>query len=277
MSGNSFNSGYIGVNRFDSSVVKGGILGGRRHFLKRLDGTLEFVPSGGVVEDELLFYLDFGNVITYPGTGIYVTDIVTGTNQGVLRNNPTFVSGTPSYMELDGTDDYIAFDVGDITSNTITVETWFNYTFEYVSNAPILLCFNSYDVWTRDGALGFNTFNSDIYGLNPERVTALGIHQTWTHYTFIMKDNVPYTNNKIYINAVDQNDYLTQVNSSERGDNRNFNNGLMSIGGISTTANLTANTSYAPQLQIGEFRVYNKELSSDDILSNYNASSAKYL
>ena len=61
--------------------------------------------------------------------------------------------------------------------------------------------FNLYDVWTQNGAMGFNTASSDQYGISSTQVTNLGLLNQWKHYVFEMRSDVSYTNNKIYINS----------------------------------------------------------------------------
>jgi hypothetical protein len=77
-----------------------------------------------------------------------------------------------------------------------------------------------------------------------------------------------FTNNKIYINS--QNQSLSQVAGSEGSSNRNFNNGN---GRISSWLN---NDNYYIPMDLGQFRVYNRALTSQEIVQNYNATKKRY-
>jgi hypothetical protein len=83
-----------------------------------------------------------------------------------------------------------------------------------------------------------------------------------------MRSDVAYTNNKIYING--QNQSLSQVLSTENASNRNFNSGN---GRISSW--LADNNYYIP-MDLAQFRVYNRSLSAQEVLQNYNASKKRY-
>jgi hypothetical protein len=99
-------------------------------------------------------------------------------------------------------------------------------------------------------------------------VTNLGLLNQWKHYVFEMRSDVPYTNNKIYINS--QNQSLSQLLGSEGSSNRNFNSGN---GRISSW--LADNNYYIP-MDLAQFRVYNRALTSQEIVQNYNATKKRY-
>jgi hypothetical protein len=277
MSGNNFNSGYIGYDRITSTLASNeGIIGGRKHYLKRLSSKYEFVPAGNLITDELLFHLDAGDSNSYPGTGASWFNIAPGRSDfAYLRNEPTYfplAANSPAKFEFDGSNDYAAFDVGDITSNTVTVELWANIT----TFSKMIFGFYNYDIWCTGGAMGFNTAASDQYGISSARVQTLGLANSWHHYVFVMHDNISYVNNKIYIDSIDQALYLNQIRGSESTGQRTFNNGLMALSAWQTSTNFTANTNFAQNQSFGEFRFYNKELSSIEISQNYNATYQKY-
>jgi hypothetical protein len=128
--------------------------------------------------------------------------------------------------------------------------------------------FNLYDVLANSGRLGFNTAASDIYGLTSTQVTNLGLQNQWKHYIFEMRSDVSYSNNKIYING--QNQSLSQVTGTENTGNRNFNSGN---GRISSWLN---DNNYNIPMDLGQFRIYNRALSAQEILQNYNATKGRY-
>ncbi len=128
--------------------------------------------------------------------------------------------------------------------------------------------FNLYDVWANGGRLGFNTAASDIYGLTSTQVTNLGLLNQWKHYIFEMRSDLSYSNNKIYINA--QNQSLSQVAGTENTGNRTFNSGNGRI------SSWLINDNFFISMDLAQFRVYNRALSAQEVLQNYNASKKRY-
>ena len=62
---------------------------------------------------------------------------------------------------------------------------------------PMYFGFNVYDALINNGSVGFNTANSDQYGISSTKVNYLGIQGTWKHLVFVMYAGSK-TNNKIY-------------------------------------------------------------------------------
>jgi hypothetical protein len=118
----------------------------------------------------------------------------------------------------------------------------------------------NYDVWCGGSNLGYNTGNGDVYGISSAQVSTLGLVNRWKHYVFEMNDNVSYTNNKIYINGVQQT--LSQQQGTENAGGRSFNSGNGRI------ALWLASGGYEMPMTLASFRVYNKPLSSTEINQN---------
>ena len=212
----------------------------------------------------LVLSLDAGNTNSYPGSGSTWTDLSSYRNTVTLTNGPTFNSANGGNIVFDGVDDYADVIISNLTT-TVTLEFWAKYT-SVTSN--MIFGFNLYDIYANSGAIGFNTFNGDIYGLTSVQVTSLGIVGNWKHVVFVMRSDVSYTNNKIYINGVNQS--LSQVSSSEIAANRNFNSGNGRISG------LRGDSGYKFPGSIGSFRSYNKELTDVEVLQNYNATKGRF-
>ena len=132
----------------------------------------------------------------------------------------------------------------------------------------MLFGFLLYDVWTANGAMGFNTASSDQYGISSTQVTNLGLLNQWKHYVFEMRSDVAYTNNKIYVNG--QNQSLSQVAAAENAGNRNFNSGNGRIGSWRSSNNFYMSMDHS------QFRVYNRALTPQEVLQNFNATKKRY-
>jgi hypothetical protein len=216
-----------------------------------------------IVTDGLSLYADAVNTRSYAGSGTSVNGLVSGIGL-TLVNGVGFGTTSTKYFILDGTNDNITFSTPN-PGTILSIELWAKIK---LFNGGMIFGFNLYDVWTADGRIGFNTAQGDQYGISSTQVTNLGLLNQWKHYVFEMRSDVPYTNNKIYINS--QNQSLSQLLGSEGSSNRNFNSGN---GRISSW--LADNNYYIP-MDLGQFRVYNRALTSQEIVQNYNATKKRY-
>jgi len=212
--------------------------------------------------DRLAISFDVGNARSYSGSGITVNGLVSGIGF-TLVNGVGFGTTATRYFIFDGVDDNIPFNIPNV-GTTISIEMWARIK-SFSNGMPF--GFNLYDVWANGGRFGFNTAVSDIYGLTSTQVTNLGLLNQWKHYVFEMRSDVAYTNNKIYINAVNQS--LSQVAGSESSGNRNFNSGNGRI-------NSWLASSFFLEMDLAQFQVYNRALSAAEILQNYNATKGRY-
>jgi len=216
-----------------------------------------------IVTDGLSLYTDAVNTRSYVGSGTSVNGLVSGIGLTLVNGVGFGTTGT-NYFILDGTNDNITFSTPN-PGTILSIELWAKIK---LFNGGMIFGFNLYDVWTADGAMGFNTAQGDQYGISSTQVTNLGLLNQWKHYVFEMRSDVPYTNNKIYINS--QNQSLSQLLGSEDSSNRNFNSGN---GRISSWLN---DNNYNIPMDLAQFRVYNRALTSQEIVQNYNATKKRY-
>jgi hypothetical protein len=193
----------------------------------------------------------------YYGNTIW-RDISANNNPAVLTNGPGFNSENSGSIVFDGTDDYSDITIPNLTT-TVTLEFWAKFN-NFTSN--MIFGFLAYDIYAYSGAIGFNTNNADVYGLTSTQVTNLGLTNNWKHYVFVMRSDVAYTNNKIYVNGTSQS--LSQVLATELAGNRNFNSGAGRLSGWRN------DNGYRFPGSVSSFKAYNRELSATEILQNYN-------
>ena len=217
-----------------------------------------------VVTSDLSLYFDSANTRSYIGSGTTVNGLISGIGF-TLTNGVGFGATNNGYFILDGTNDYIDFSVPNV-GTTLSIEMWVRAK-SFVSNG-MFLGFNIYDVWTGNGGLGYNTGASDVYGLTSTQVANLGLLNQWKHYVFEMRSDVAYTNNKIYVNG--QNQSLSQVAAAENAGNRNFNSGNGRIGSWRSSNNFYMSMDHS------QFRVYNRALTPQEVLQNFNATKKRY-
>jgi hypothetical protein len=253
------NSGYS--SNTDQRRTTAGTIPMLKHNMERNLGEFFF----GIITAGLVLNLDAGNAASYPGTGTLWTDLSPSGNNGTLTSGPTYSSVNGGSIVFDGTNDYADFFAPNLGTTT-TVEMWVKLGAGY--SGKMVFGWGIYDVWCGSDHLGYNTGNGDIYGISSSTISSLGLVDNWKHYVFEMRSDVSYTNNKIYING--QNQSLSQDFGSEEPVNRNFNNGN---GRISSWLNDDLN--HIP-MDLAQFRIYNRALTAQEILQNYNATKGRY-
>lgn len=160
----------------------------------------------------------------------------------------------------------------DFTCNNLstiaTVEMWARIK---SNSAKMMFGWAGYDLYVNGGSgLGYNTANSDIYGISLATVTSLNLLNNWHHYVFEMTTTSSYTNNKIYIDGVLQT--LSQQAGFENPANLSFNNGN---GRIAMWKN--SSTTYMMPMDCNIFKVYNRALTQEEITKNYNAHKGRFV
>lgn len=113
-----------------------------------------------------------------------------------------------------------------------------------------------YDLWFRGGTFGFNTDNSDVYGINSSTLS-----NGWHHVVAVFT-NGGVTSNKLYI------DNVSQTISSQIGSQINANaivQSTLQVGGYTKT------TLWRFKSQIDEVKIYNGEVTQTQVSLDYNA------
>ena len=215
-----------------------------------------------IVEDGLVLYLDAANKKSYSGTGTDWYDLSGNGNTGILTNGPTFDSANAGSIVFDKVDDRIDCTVSQVnttSTNFNTVSMWMFWTGQ--SNG-FPMEFTTYRLWfPQTTQFGFNTGASDCYGFNP-----IDLANKWT-YLVALFYNGSYTNNsKMYINGIEQS--LQQLRGTARSGNATSQ---VTIGGY------RSGNQYPFPGKISNFQIYNRALTPQEILQNYNATKGRYL
>ena len=228
----------------------------------------DVTPIAVASVDGLILYYDAENPASYSG-GNTVFDISGNANDGTISLGyaPATVPalGSNKIIRFPATQNTkIDFDANELTATTITVEMW---TIAYSFASGMFFGFQIHDVWTQGGTLGYNTGQGDVYGLSAARVNALNVAGRWAHYVFVMNVG-DYRRNKIYVNGVSES--LSQQYTQQLGSNANFNSGVGRIGGWRNDNN------YQQVMDLGVFKIYNRELTQAEITTNYNEKRSQY-
>ena len=234
-----------------------------------------FYRGPHIITDGLVLALDAGNTKSYPGSGTTWTDKSGFENNGTLINGPTFNSSNLGSIVFDGVDDYV--NCGNRTSLNFERNNSFSFSFWIypISTANSGGIASKYDISNKGWTVG--TFNGHI---------SLVLRNTLTTNDIV----VATANNTVLIN----NWYFVTVtyngNSNATGVSF-YINGIKTLNDVITRNALTADISNTANFEIGGrtlvnqvyytgrisiFSTYNRELTSQEIQQNYNATKSRY-
>ncbi|QEK52308.1 LamG domain-containing protein [Pedobacter aquae] len=222
------------------------------------------INTSNLVTNSLIVNLDAGNTSSYPGNGITWTDLSGNGNHGTLFNGVAFNSSNGGSLVFDGVNDY-----ADITSNSFgsaTILTIEGFVKWVSGSGGMFFGFTTYDVWTESGTLGYNTGGGNVVGISAAIVSNLNLVGNWHHYTFVMKSSGLLSTNKIYIDGVDVG-VLTPVVRTD-ANIPGFNNNLRLCS--------WNNGGFLGNMQYGNLRIYNRELTASEIQQNYNVLKSRF-
>ena len=225
-----------------------------------------FSPEENIVKDGLVLHIDAGNNLSYPGIGTTASNIAGVGVTGILTNGVGFGVSSGGSFIFDGTNDYI--NCGNDSSlsalggtTNITASAWVYYT-AYGGGG------NTYSVitvkgppwtWLLENPSNYFTFRITAGGADVNVVDAsTHLLNTW-YYVVGTYDGSAM---RIYVNGV------LKTARSQAG----------TLGTNSETAKIGTyqGTNYNLTGRIANVSIYNKTLSSTEILQNYNALKGRY-
>lgn len=208
----------------------------------------------GIVTDGLVLCLDAANRKSYPGTGTGWNDLSTIGNNGTFLNGVTFQNQNNGNIVFDGTDDYVSTSLTMGTAftwnawfKTDVVSSGFRNILSVASPNYMLVLLNcctpNLGFWNNDSTSGDN-LNTDTISIN-----------TWYNITYVREGNSTTNGYKAYLNGIFKGGSNSGVWSSTDP---------LTIGGRTDVAQfLDGNIAYVA--------IYNKVLSAEQILQNFNA------
>ena len=230
--------------------------------------------SPSIVIDGLVYCVDPANVRSYPGTGTTLTDLK-GSNNGTLTNGPTFSSDNRGVFTLDGTDDYIA--VADSSENFTFANGNFSVGGWAATNSDNVTAYVLNKGVNADGGGWILTLTNSLV--------------QWFRYYF---DGSSVNQNVSYSHSLTGWTYIlaTCDTSGAAGDMKIYVNGsLATTGSFSEIKTSVSNTNAleSGRLNIygglsivygggerGTAHIYNKVLTADEVMQNYEATVGRY-
>lgn len=261
--------GNLYVGRFyNRSLSETEVLQNYQSILPRLIGE-------NIVTNGLVSYFDAGYYTSYPTTGTTWYDVGGYGNNGTLTNGATYSSNNAGYLEFDGVDDYIS-NIG-LTSNYSFIQNTSVFTIDAWVK-PSLLGTAMYFMGNNDGTTGSKGFyigklaNDRLWivttrGVSGQLVLSLQVvnyftDTNWVHIT-VTSDG---TTAQAYKNGVQFGSPSNPITTLSTGDSTR----VLNIGRINTFTQQYWNGN------ISIVRIYNRCLSSTEVLQNFNAQKSRY-
>lgn len=234
---------------------------------------MAFNYSPKVVTNGLVLYLDAANTKSYASGSTTWSDISRSGVNGTLTNGPTFSSTNGGSIVFDGTNDNVVLgDVFNIGTNSVTLSAWVKLN-------------------TGSGTMGIAGKASQRsyvgrYAIFVETSNINALFQPVSNYT-IATSVTPYVDGRFHnicltINRtgfmtlyIDSTSVGTPVDvSSTSGVNLNASTDYFYVGAYGNS------TGQTPALflngNIAQTTVYNRALSADEVLQNYNATRTRF-
>jgi hypothetical protein len=218
--------------------------------------------TGGTVTTSGLYTVHtFTSSGTFTPTSpwIVMTDLTKNINDGAFINGPTFSSSNGGSISFDGTNDYIALSVNSTTTliGSTTISCWAKFnSFGTNGHAELFITGggNRAGIFATATYIGMYSEPDGFYTVNVATTISTG---TWYNITGVIDRSG--TIFSVYINGryIGQDTFTSYTPSATQ----------VRIGAI----NITGNTGDYMNGNLAITKIYNRILSADEILQNFNA------
>ena len=221
--------------------------------IKQNYNALKHVYTPGFVTNDLLLMLDANETSSYPGSGTIWYDIAGSSQNMTLVNSPTFVSGTVSYFDFNGTTQFATGTGVTVPTTAYTKSVWF-WVDTYVAN-NIVSGFNNVGghflymgnstkilVGHHNQGVAFDTYQS---------ISSISLN-TWYNVTVTFNTTSGF---KIYING--------QLDSSHNMILAHLGSGTTNLGAYSNSGDNFMNG------RISKVYTYGRALTESEVEQNF--------
>lgn len=233
----------------------------------------QYYPEENTLSSGLVLGFDPANSRSYSGLGVTISDLSGIGNTGLLINGPTFSALNSGSIVYDGTNDYInvahSSSLGMSSTNTVTVYAWFYATADGINSTREIIhkrnndpTYVSYGIsWgsSSNKNILFSRFGFDdgtVSDLNSDALPKLKWINACT--TFDGSNHNMYIDGYLVKNA-------TVSNKRIKDDNLPV-----------TLGSFNGSQEYF-QGYISDAKIYNRALSSTEVLQNYNATKNRFI
>ena len=241
-----------------------------------------------IVTDGLVLHLDAANSKSYSGSGTAWNDLSGNGNNGTLTNGPIYSSDNKGNIILDGTNDYISTNNINLSNtNKTSIDFWCKIL-SYpeasgLGNILIELSTDSNNVTT-----GFSiNYSEDCCAIyNKTFPIAIGLKGNngynisywpktlvndlqWHHWCVILDKSVSGAESFLYIDSISRTGTLTSLAND---NSNNYGDLPLYIG----ARGASASGSFHSNVRISNIKIYNRTLTQNEILQNYNALKGRF-
>jgi hypothetical protein len=222
------------------------------------------------VTDGLIVHLDGGNSRSYSGSGTSILSLSGLGNTGILINGPTFSSSNGGQIIFDGTNDYIKLPVNNaynLNNGSLTVEVFYSIINPIIGERMIL----EHNVWNAAGLYQLTFATNNVYRLVFPEAWNLGQQldytdtnlelNKWTHV--VATFNTSTNTSRLYIN--------TQLKTERTDITAELGNSTSDIFIFCRNG-----TGLFLAAKLGHIKLYNRALTSTEVLQNYHATKGRY-
>ena len=208
-----------------------------------------------IVSNGLIMYIDAANTRSYSGSGNTALGLITGID-GTLVNGVGFTSANNGAFTFDGSNDYINFgNSSSVQQSSGTLSAWAKASSPGGGYRGIIAKQGAYGLFYTDSVLVAYDWAADA-----PRSTGINIaDNTWKNVVLTYQSGVS-NGTRIYINGVS---VLTTTITILNQINNLF-------GGAE------ANASQYAACSVSSFNMYNRVLTAQEILQNYNATKKRF-
>jgi hypothetical protein len=221
-----------------------------------------------IITDGLVLALDAASERSYPGTGTSWYDLTKESNNGSLINGPLFSNDNYGVIDFDGVNDWsLIVSSPAFTVNTRTVEIIFRMNGSYSNYSPLAVYANgsstSNRIWLGVQA---NKFQMHGWGTVDPICTTTIDSDEWYVCTFSY--NKPTQAMKVYTNGVLESSITNTQGGVSASSSNNWYLASIPGGWQGVTYSDTS---------IASFKIYDRILSDDEVLQNYNAIKNRFI
>jgi hypothetical protein len=221
-----------------------------------------------IITDGLVLALDAGSKKSYSGSGTAYNDLSGNGNNGTLTNSPTFNSNGD--FEFDGVNDYVSFGNPDELNFTDSMShaVWFTRNSNGTGNLRLTSKAAGGSGTNQQGFTFFGGNSSIVWGINVGGVrTNLSATITVGPWYYVVGTaNFSTGTQHIYLNG-------EEITSGNLGNTNTTSNSIeFRVGSYYSESNLLPWDG-----NIGPVSVYNKALTAQEVLQNYNATKSRFI
>lgn len=223
----------------------------------------------------LVMYIDAGNPQSYVGSGTTWNDVSLNNSTATLVNGPTFVTNS---IQVDGIDDYVIFDVSRFSSGNSPFTMDIVFRWNGTTPNTTMIGYGRDDGPNRvpnisvltGGTITFN-FGSNSALVNSTTTLAANV---WVNCTAVYSG----TQSLLYINGVLNNSISYSSANVDLNNNVNGTNGCLAalFSGFGNVGSGATRRYGSFGGNFGLVKVYNRALSSIEVLQSFNATRSRF-